>query len=294
MTDWGVYKPILTALALPPVPFLLLILIGARLILPRRGLGYLVLMVGVLGVWLSNCQGVAVWLQDRVIQPPQALSSASWARLEAVGRQYLQRDAAAGGRKGGRTLTSVVPPVAIMVLGGGRESVSKAYGTADLSAHSAERLRYGVWLAKRTGLPMGFTGGVGWAQRGDEGPAEADIAAHIARDMYGINMRWTESQSADTRGNAALTIAMLAEQRVPEVVIVTDAFHVRRALRDFELAAQHHVDLHPGEPVIKVTPAPMGFWQHEDRAFFDWVPSAGGAVGVRLALKECLAALLKV
>lgn len=294
MNDWGVYKPILTTLVLPPVPFLLLILIGARLILPRRGVGYLVLLVGVIGVWLSNCQGVAVWLQDHVLRPPQALGAASLGRLEGVGRQYVQRDVAAGGRKGGRILSSVVPPAAIIVLGAGRESVSKAYGTADLTSHSAERLRYGVWLARRTGLPLGFTGGVGWAQRGDEGPAEADIAAYIARDAYGVNMRWIESQSADTRGNAALTITMLADQRVPEVVIVTDAFHMPRARRDFELAAQRRADMHPGEPVIKVTPAPMGFWQHEDRSLFDWLPSAAGAVGVRMALKECLAALLKV
>lgn len=294
MNDWGVYKPILTALALPPVPFLLLILIGARLILPRRGLGYMVLLAGVIGVWLSNCQGVAVWLQDRILQPPQALAGDAMGRLEGLGRQYVQRDVAAGGRKGGRVLSSVVPPAAIIVLGGGREALSKAYGTADLSSHSAERLRYGVWLARRTGLPMGFTGGVGWVQRGEEGPAEADIAAHIAKQAYGINMRWTESQSADTRGNAALTMVMLAEQRVPEVVIVTDAFHMPRALRDFELAARRHAAMHPGEPVIKVTPAPMGFWQREDRSLFDWMPSAAGAAGVRAALKECLAALLKV
>lgn len=294
MNDWGIYKPILTTLVLPPVPFLLLILIGARLILPRRGLGYVVLLVGVMGVWLSHCQGVAVWLQDRLLQPPQALGAASLSRLEGMGRQYGQRDLAAGGRKERRIWSSVVPPAAIIVLGGGRESASKAYGTADLTSYSAERLRYGVWLARRTGLPLGFTGGVGWVQRGDEGPAEADIAAHIAQDAYGVTMRWTESRSADTRGNAALTIAMLADQRVPEVVIVTDAFHMPRARRDFELAAQRHADMHPGQPVIKVTPAPMGFWQHEERSLFDWMPSVAGGAGVRLALKECLAALLKV
>lgn len=38
MADWALYKPVLAALALPPVPFLLLVLVGARLILPRRGL----------------------------------------------------------------------------------------------------------------------------------------------------------------------------------------------------------------------------------------------------------------
>lgn len=282
MNDWGIYKPILTTLALPPVPFLLLILIGARLILPRRGLGYLVLMTGVLGVWMSSCQVTAVWLQDRFLKPPVALRGEALARLELIGR------------KAPRSASGATPPAAIIVLGGGREALAKEYGTADLSKFSAERLRYGIWLVRRTGLPLGFSGGVGWAQRGDKGASEADIAATVAQQTYGVPLRWAEAESADTRGNAALTVAMLADQRVPEIVLVTDAFHMPRALRDFEQAAQRYVDLRPGSPVIKVTPAPMGFWQHEDRSLFDWMPSISGSVGVRLALKECLAALLKV
>ncbi|MGC8200758.1 hypothetical protein, partial [Salmonella enterica] len=56
------YKPILTALAMPPVPLLLLVLLGARLILPRRGLGWLILLTAVTLLWLSCCQGVGAWL----------------------------------------------------------------------------------------------------------------------------------------------------------------------------------------------------------------------------------------
>lgn len=281
MNDWGIYKPLLTTLALPPVPFLVLILLGARLILPRRGLGYLILLAGVAGIWMSTCQVTAVWLQDRFLCPPPALKGESLTRLEQLGR------------KGSRPGAGAVPSAAILVLGGGREAVSREYGTADLSKYSAERLRYGIWLVRRTGLPLGFSGGVGWAQRSDMGPPEADIAANIALKTYGVPIRWVESQSSDTRGNAALTVAMLSEQHVPEIVLVTDAFHMPRALRDFEQAARRQADLRPGSPVIKVTPAPMGFWQHEDQALFDWMPSISGSVGVRLALKECLAALLK-
>jgi hypothetical protein len=41
------WKPLLTALLLPPVPFLLLLLLGARLLLPSRGLGWLVILFSV-------------------------------------------------------------------------------------------------------------------------------------------------------------------------------------------------------------------------------------------------------
>ena len=41
------WKPILTTLLLPPVPLLLLTLIGARLVLPRRGLGWFLILLSV-------------------------------------------------------------------------------------------------------------------------------------------------------------------------------------------------------------------------------------------------------
>ena len=41
------WKPLLTALLLPPVPLLLLVLVGTRLVLPRRGLGWLVILFSV-------------------------------------------------------------------------------------------------------------------------------------------------------------------------------------------------------------------------------------------------------
>ncbi len=288
MADWGSYKPLLTALVMPPLPFIVLILLGARLILPRRGLGYVLVLLGLAGVWLSSCLGVAVWLQDSVIKPPAPLPGAGLVRLEELGRSYAQQVSAS--RRVGRT---AVPPAAIIALGGGREAHAREYGFADLSRFSAERLRYAVWLGRKTGLPLGFSGGVGWAQRADAGAAEADIAANVARQHYGVNLRWVENASADTRANALLTIDMLAQQGVPEVVLVTDAFHMPRAQQDFVEAAKRHARLHPGSPVIRVTPAAMGYWQREDNSLYDWVPSMSGAMGVRLALKECLARLVK-
>lgn len=115
MGDWASYKPLLTALALPPVPFLVLILVGARLILPRRGLGYLVLLLGVLGIWFSNCQVTALALQDHVLKPPGPLQGAELARLEAAGKAYVQQVALA--RRTGRG-GAVAPSVAVMALGG--------------------------------------------------------------------------------------------------------------------------------------------------------------------------------
>ena len=58
LLDLNAWKPVVTALLLPPVPFLLLMLIGARLILARRGLGWSVVLGGAALVWSSGCVGV--------------------------------------------------------------------------------------------------------------------------------------------------------------------------------------------------------------------------------------------
>jgi uncharacterized SAM-binding protein YcdF (DUF218 family) len=289
MWDVGSYKPVLGALLMPPVPFLVLILVGARLILPRRGLGFALLLTGVAGVWLASCQGAAIWLQDRVLKPAAPLLGPQQTRLQQWGQTYAQQVAQA--RRAGRGAVPV-PPMAIIVLGGGREPLAPEYGTSDLSPTSAMRLRYGVWLSRRTGLPLGFSGGVGWAQKGAEVSApEADVAARVAEQQFGVPLRWVENASADTRANAMHTVALMAEQRVSEVVVVTSAYHMPRAQRVFEDAARQQATLHPDWPTIRVTPAATGYWRRGERAGMDWLPSAEGAGNVRAAVHECLGLL---
>lgn len=280
MADWASYKPILTALALPPVPFLILILVGARLILPRRGVGYLVLLLGVSGIWFSSCHVTAVWLQNLALHAPHALYGEAQSRLAADGRAYQQQ------RRAGKT---VAPPAAIIVLGAGREALAPEYGVSDLTDRSFARLRYGVWLSRQTGLPLGFSGGVGWSQKSaDEGPAEAEVAARLAEQQFGVRLQWVENASSDTRGNAALTVAMLAQQGVPEVVLVSDASHMHRAQRAFMEAAREVAVTHPDWTGVKVTPAPTGYWRLGERPVLDWLPSQEGVSHVRLACREML------
>ena len=46
------WKPVITALLLPPVPFLLIMLWGALLLWGRRAFGWLLTLVAVTGLWL--------------------------------------------------------------------------------------------------------------------------------------------------------------------------------------------------------------------------------------------------
>jgi uncharacterized SAM-binding protein YcdF (DUF218 family) len=251
------WKPVLTALLLPPVPLLLLALLGARTILWRRGLGWLLVLLSVLGLWFSACGAVGEWLQQSLLSPPAALSG---------DRVIELRRAAAK------------PGVAIVVLGGGREARAPEYGVASLSPLALERLRYGLWLSRETGAPVMYSGGLGHAA--EPGATEAEVAGAIAAREFMRPLRWTESRARDTRENAQFSTAMLADQGVTQLVLVTHGWHMPRALRAFRDAAQHN------GVKWEVVAAPMGLSQRVERPALRWIPSSEGFLLVRAVLRE--------
>jgi uncharacterized SAM-binding protein YcdF (DUF218 family) len=265
-------KPLLSALMLPPVPFLLLILVGARLILPRRGLGWTLLMAGLLGTWLSLCSGTGRFLETYALRVPKALPTE---RIEALAKEFK------AARKPGSKAGNTVPGTAIVVLGGGREAYAPEWGTSNLQSASLERLRYGVYLARQTGLPLAFSGGVGWAQ--EDGLSEAAIAQDIATRDYQWPLTWVEENSRDTQENAIYTVRLLKAQGVRHLIIVTHGYHMRRALRNFEQVAA-------GEMTLEA--APMGLVKRVHSPTLDWVPTKDGYLKTQSACRELLGLML--
>jgi uncharacterized SAM-binding protein YcdF (DUF218 family) len=248
------FKPLLAALLLPPAPLLLMVLVGARLLLPRRGLGWLIIVIAVILLWLSACSGTERLLTPLWLKPPPVLAPERIAELRA-------------GKASGKT--------AIVVLGGGAQPVAPEYGISNLGPESLERLRYGIWLARQTGLPVAFSGGVGWAAA--DATPEAEIAARVAKQEFGVPIRWVESRSRDTRGNAGLSVAMLREAGIDHVLLVTHDYHMPRAARAFREA---------GGSELRVEPAPMGRSRHELTGALEWIPSSIGFTRVRHMLRE--------
>ena len=247
------WKPVLTALLLPPVPLLVLMLIGARLILPRRGLGWLVIILSVVLLWFSNCTGTAQVLSQFVLRPPAALTPDRIKELKAQAKS----------------------PIAIMVLGGGIEPYAPEYGVGNLRYRSLERLRYGLWLGRETGLPVGFSGGVGWGQT--DGTPEARIASQIAAVDFGRPLKWVEESSRDTRENAARSVALLRKAGINHIVLVTNGWHMPRAVAAFEAAAAG---------AMRIEAAPMGLAQRVELPALQWMPTSDGATEVRAILRE--------
>ena len=252
------WKPILAALMLPPVPFLLLMLVGARLILPRRGLGWSIILLSVVGMWLTSTMGLARVIERFALNVPPALN---FDRIAEIKAEAKNKNA-----------------ITIAVLGGGLEPFAPEYGVSFLSPASLERLHYGVWLGRETGVPVGFSGGLGWSQR--PSASEAEVAARIAAQDYGRPLRWTEDQSRDTRENAARTIPLLKKSGVTHIVLVTHASHMPRARRAFdELGAANG---------IRIEVAPIGLGSRAEGQVVDWLPTTQGASRSRNALRECL------
>lgn len=253
--DYSSFKILLLAIVLPPAPMLLLAAWGGwRLKRARRGGG--VLLALALGLAWFSCTEAAAELLSRAVGQPAALNPAQVDALK--------------GQAGG----------AVLVLGGGVRSHAPEYGGGVPQRLTAERLGYGVWLARRTGWPLGFTGGIGWTALQLRQP-EADIVARMAAEDYGLPLRWAESRSRDTRENAANTLPLLAADGVKRVLLVTDDGHMRRALRAFQAAAA---------PLgVAVIPAPVGLRDDAFGSFDDWCPSVGGFARVRNVVYETLA-----
>ncbi len=255
------FKPILTALVLPPVPWLLLMLVGGLLVLRRRRLGAVLLGLGAAMIWLSACPGSGRWLQQALLTVPPPLGESDLAGL----RQ--ERNAAA------------TTATAIVVLGGGRVLNAPESGTSDLKTPSLERLRYGIRLARETGLPLAFSGGTGWAARVESGASEAEIARRIALRDFRHPVTWLETASRDTQENAQLSVPFLKAAGIRHIVLVTHALHMPRAFHEFEQAAAGR---------LRITAAPMGYFEGFQGSVFDWLPSADGFEQVRLVLRERL------
>jgi uncharacterized SAM-binding protein YcdF (DUF218 family) len=247
--ELGFFKPVLTALALPPASLLLLTLAGCLLAWRRRTAGALLAFTGLAGLWLLSCNAVAVWLASVLLVPyppatPQALRAA---QVQAV-----------------------------IVLGAGIQPHAREYGQPMMYAMTASRVNYGAWLARQTGLPLGFAGGVGWSHASPGVPTEAAVVRRVVQEDLRLPLRWAEDQSRDTAENGTLMAALLRRDGITRIALVTNEFHMPRALHAFAATG------------IEAVPAPMGYIESMDRAVLDWLPSTTGLNATRLVFHEWL------
>ena len=262
------WKPLLSALVLPPTPLLVLVLIGVLLLVLKRPvqpssrrllLGWASLLAGLIGLWLACTTAVGGALVEALTRPPPPLNAAQRAFLRGA------------------------PRTAILVLGAGRNLYAPEYGAADLRPLTEQRLRYGLWLARQTGLPVGYSGGLGHGTV--SGPTEAEVAGRVAERDFGLRLRWLEDRSRDTNENAQYSVRLLRAEGIETIVLVTHGFHQQRALAAFARAIQRE------QALMVVMPAPLGQRPPGALGLADWLPTADGFALTRIALHEWLGRL---
>ncbi len=246
--ETGDLKALLSPLLLPPAGPLLLALFGWWLAGVTRWFGRFVVFAALASLWALSSGAVSVWLARTILPLPPATT------LVDVRRARVQ---------------------AVVVLGGGVLPQAPEYGVPQPSSHSLSRLRYGVRLARQAGVPLAFTGGRGGSGNGQASGAEA--ARLAARQDFGFDLRWAEDQSRDTRENALRTAQLLQREGIRRVALVSDAWHLPRATREFEQAG------------FEVLPAPTGLPSTTERPVLEWVPSANALVLSRNVLREWIA-----
>ncbi|MDL5034494.1 YdcF family protein [Pelomonas sp. APW6] len=255
------YNPVKAAcLALLAPPGLLLPPLLAGLVLWRRaGRWRLLLPLSLLPMWLSLCEAPALLLQRSLLSPPPPL---------------LPTPAACQAQA--HTL--------VLVLGGGIHQWSSERAGPDLKLETLARLRHGAYLARRCHWPLGFSGGLPSPAKPGDVP-EADVAAQVAREELGLSLDLVEPAARDTRENARLSLPLLRARGVRQVVIVTHAEHMPRALRAFQAAALAE------NASLRLVPAPVGGRGLDQLTPYDWLPSEAGYRRMRYVFYEGLGLL---
>lgn len=252
--ELATFKPVLTALVLPPTSALLLAGLGLML-WRRRLVSFVCIGLAMLSLWLLSSHGFAVMLARAALPQVPALEGGD-DTPHALKTQGVQ---------------------AIVVLGGGVESHSREYGAAQLRPLSITRLHYGMVLSRTTHLPLAFSGGIGWSATAAGVDTEAAAAARWLAQVGGPMLRWSEGGSRDTAENAQAISQLLKKDGIERIALVTHASHMPRALRAFEGTGLH------------VIAAPTAYAQPLYSRTLEWLPSAEGLILSQTVLRERLA-----
>ncbi|SHK22726.1 YdcF family protein [Thermocrinis minervae] len=158
---------------------------------------------------------------------------------------------------------------AIVVLGGG------SYSTGILKEDSMKRVLAAFVLHKRTNLPLILSGGSAVGNL-----PEADIMKSFLVEL-GIDKRKiiTDVQSRDTEQNAKMIKEICEKMGYKKVVLVTSAYHMKRAVKEFQREG------------LEVVPYPTDFKRDLKYNFFSFMPKMGVLYDSYKAIREYVALL---
>ena len=230
-------KTLLKNLILPPAGPLLLALLGLALLKVRPRLGKIFLLAGLASLWLLATPIVSDALTGLVeLYPPLDFRQAANAQ-------------------------------AIVILGGGgQRPFAPEYQGPAAEPLLLERLSYGAYVAKKTGLPILVTGF----------SIEARAMHDSLQRNFGVETRWIDAEAYDTFQNARNSARILAADNVHRIVLVTRATHMRRSVQEFADAG------------FDVVPAPVGILAMRDFSVLRYIPDPEALLRSHMAIYELI------
>ena len=241
-------KLYINAIVFSPTLLLLGIVLGIWLFGKRFKLGKLVAISSTALLWIFATPAFSIWLSHSLLTQYQPTTA------EFIQTKGIQ---------------------AIVVLGGGVNS-GQPDGIQQLTPSALDRLRYGIELSRQTGIPMLITGGKGWGAVA-ESESEAIISKRVALQAFQFEVKWTESDSRDTRENAANSKKLLSNQGFNKIALVTHSWHMPRSMKAFQ---------HAG---FEVTPAPMGFVSGNNWELMTLIPQSSALSATFTIFREFVA-----
>jgi uncharacterized SAM-binding protein YcdF (DUF218 family) len=200
-------KALLKTLILPPMGPLSLAVVGLLLLKRRPAVARALLIMGLGSLWLLSTPVVGDVLTGLAERYPPL----DWRR--AADAQAI-----------------------VILGGGGQRRFAPEYAGPAAEPVLLERLSYGAFIARKTGLPVLVTG-----FKIEAGAMQATLQRNFA-----IEPRWIDDQAYDTFQNARNSARLLRTDGIHTIVLVTHGTHMRRALREFTDAG------------LDVVPAPVG------------------------------------
>lgn len=227
----------IAALLLPPLSLLISCVLGLYLLKRRRRLGKALIGFSLVVLWLLATPFIAGALLD-MLKPPYR------------GLDGTEADA-------------------IVILGGGRYNDTLEYAGDSLGRLTLERARYGAWLARKLNKPLLVTGG-----SPDGGRPEGQLLRETLEREFDVRVRWVDDRAENTRDNARFSAALLREDGIQHIYLVSHAWHLARAIPEFEREG------------LRVIPAGTGYSAGSGPQLLDFLPSAKGLYDSSLAMHE--------
>ena len=234
----------LSSLLLPPTSLIALTLLGVLMLKGRRMAGVTLIVCSQVSLLALSTPVVANALV-RSLEPPPVV-------IEQIKRAQ-----------------------AIVVLGGGRNLGSPEWGGETVNDYTLRRTRYGARLARETGLPVYVSGGKPSGGQLAEGTLMSEL---MARE-FNEPVKWVDAAAETTREQALIVAQDLKAQQIGRIALVTDAVHMPRAQRAFELAG------------LAVISAPTGYTAQRPFAPYQLIPGPTALRDSHVALREWVSQL---